>query len=853
MFTADSVHCGEEASCLHDTVLRMSLLAPDFRAGKARGATWTLLNTFLGYKRRLQLAACADPQLQDQALLRFTRQPNVSVLRLAVSVFDLAARAPRYEPWVARLCAEGQYKAACDAAVCLELHDVFPIHHFCVPLLLQDNCSTMETYLNVSPKAAEKLINFLDNLTEDNCEKVSELIERYPKVKPIGANKLSHKPLDKMIRKFAEKWAIAQSSYPKSADRWAKVDLYYWIKQMFGYEENNLPLVNWREIIEKKVGDSQVLKEKLVADLYSFDIGEANYWAKKYGIDDQIVTEVEDEEENWEEDVDQPSQPSPTTATVHDIHLKSVLKSVSVSEDSDREEYLKLPFPEDNIILVTTRGAFLQFLKTLQSSEERIIGMDAEFMSTRGEQNLSLIQVSLSSSTFLLDWEVLPCQFEDEDYRDFKRSLFLKDKTIIVGFGILGDVRLLEKASSHLEDLSKECKNLLDLESVKTSLMNLLRVEKSPLRGLAGLCKSVLGKPLSKAEQIGDWSKRPLRRSQLVYAALDAWVCVEIFRMLQEKAKLQNLEKAFDDIVAKELNKVQLKKEEKKSKEKKIRDRDGNRAELEKTVPDLMEPLLKAASEPGTVALVCDNMLQGLCRKLRMFGVDCLALDNGQDHLDCVTLAQGAVTRYVVSRGSAAAKIAKQLAPGHTLSIRSDDLALQVEEVFRYFNIVVSDSDLFSRCVLCNGGHYYQLSRAQLTQISDNILRRKHLKTNKIYHVDDFEEDFNDDLDGFLSEESDEEPCLGARSRGHDEKDEGGARWQVVPVVSAMTGADRAGRVNMATGRTEEEVSLQVESLARATLDKYPQFWVCGQCGKIYFEGSHWEKASAQARSIIKE
>ena len=74
-----------------------------------------------------------------------------------------------------------------------------------------------------------------------------------------------------------------------------------------------------------------------------------------------------------------------------------------------------------------------------------------------------------------------------------------------------------------------------------------------------------------------------------------------------------------------------------------------------------------------------------------------------------------------------------------------------------------------------------------------------------------------------------------------------------MPVVSAMTGAGRAGRVNMATGRTEEEVSLQVESLARATLDKYPQFWVCGQCGKIYFEGSHWEKASAQARSVIKE
>ena len=57
------------------------------------------------------------------------------------------------------------------------------------------------------------------------------------------------------------------------------------------------------------------------------------------------------------------------------------------------------------------------------------------------------------------------------------------------------------------------------------------------------------------------------------------------------------------------------------------------------------------------------TLLQGLCRKLRMFGVNCLALDNGQDHLDCVRLAEED-ERFVLSRGMAAVKIRKHLPAG---------------------------------------------------------------------------------------------------------------------------------------------------------------------------------------------
>ena len=61
------------------------------------------------------------------------------------------------------------------------------------------------------------------------------------------------------------------------------------------------------------------------------------------------------------------------------------------------------------------------------------------------------------------------------------------------------------------------------------------------------------------------------------------------------------------------------------------------------------------------------------------------------------------------------------------------------------------------------------------------------------------------------------------------------------------------GRVNVMTGDTDEGVNIQVETMAMSTIDKYQQFWICGQCGKVYFEGSHWEKATEQAKNLIKD
>lgn len=68
-------------------------------------------------------------------------------------------------------------------------------------------------------------------------------------------------------------------------------------------------------------------------------------------------------------------------------------------------------------------------------------------------------------------------------------------------------------------------RRVLDVQSVAVSV-GIGSVGIVP--SLRVVCAAVLGTDMSKEEQVSDWGARPLRRSQLEYAALDALACVRI-------------------------------------------------------------------------------------------------------------------------------------------------------------------------------------------------------------------------------------------------------------------------------------------------------------------------------------
>lgn len=57
-------------------------------------------------------------------------------------------------------------------------------------------------------------------------------------------------------------------------------------------------------------------------------------------------------------------------------------------------------------------------------------------------------------------------------------------------------------------------------------------VSKNEERGLSLLVKNMLGKPLSKGEQMSNWEKRPLRSSQITYAGKLSATCSDNLKLV---------------------------------------------------------------------------------------------------------------------------------------------------------------------------------------------------------------------------------------------------------------------------------------------------------------------------------
>ncbi len=162
-----------------------------------------------------------------------------------------------------------------------------------------------------------------------------------------------------------------------------------------------------------------------------------------------------------------------------------------------------------------------QYLKFFQYT--KIIGIDSEWKQqfyARNKEFTSIIQLANYEERNVIILDVLKLS-KEKDFIDIFNKYF-SCKTLV---GYSFDSSDLGHFSNGIQNTFKKA-NIIDL----IDLYQYKYLTKA--QGLKNMCSEILGINLCKYEQCSFWENRPLKLSQLHYAAIDALVCVSLYKKL---------------------------------------------------------------------------------------------------------------------------------------------------------------------------------------------------------------------------------------------------------------------------------------------------------------------------------
>lgn len=168
---------------------------------------------------------------------------------------------------------------------------------------------------------------------------------------------------------------------------------------------------------------------------------------------------------------------------------------------------------DGRIEVVETPDALAKACEEL--AKHTLIGFDTETRPsfTAGVSNkVALLQLSTKDRCYLIRLNKVALS------RDILAILSSKNISK-VGADVRNDISALNKLRHFTPN------NFIDLQSEVSKY----GIEDKSLRKISGI---VLGKKVSKAQRLSNWEAKNLTPQQQMYAATDAWVCVEIYNKL---------------------------------------------------------------------------------------------------------------------------------------------------------------------------------------------------------------------------------------------------------------------------------------------------------------------------------
>ncbi|XP_040261262.1 exonuclease mut-7 homolog isoform X2 [Bufo bufo] len=712
----------------------------------------------------------------------------------------------------------GKYKEAAILSIHLNLQPDLDLEQMCTPLLLLDRFNQLEAYVSGYPELQSQLLQMLDRWS-DSSFNPRKLSKQYQGLPPIKADKLNLKTLSKLAFRLLETYNLDPALCSNMINQRHLGTLKYLMYKRF--VEKTMTQENWADHVQNTADGNRWLQEQCIALLCRYsDLQTAGFWALKFGMPKETL-------------------PKNVADILQDLCIQEKLsESEKNPEDSQarRNHFYQLPIPRSKVHFLQDHTE-LSGCRDAVLKDGQVVGVDMEWRPSfggLGKPNVSLIQLAVKEEVFLLD--VLQgslLQSSDSvgssDLVTLIKDLFSSTKITKLGYGMVGDFQSLDATNAGFRGL--ELRNVVDLcEAHRQMQRNRSRPRvasgpvdvlenasgddciRQPEKGLSLLVKDVLGKPLDKKQQLSNWDKRPLREDQIIYAAVDAYCLLDVFEILCRTPEKFGLKPNFYELPK---GKTSPKKDVRRSPRQKESVLKNNRLKtpLPKEIPTESSPQTKPLS-PREFSVICDNMLQGLGRYLRCLGVDVLMLENDDDHRKAAEIAR-LDGRVILTCGMPYQTLRSQVGEGRCFNVNCSEKAKeQAIRVLKHFNVLVTHSDVFSRCQVCNCNKYLHISRDKMMQLMK--------------------------LRDYLEEvrETQGPPPASPPERLFPSES---LQWMEEMGISSES-------LLLANG-----TQLQLDALPAGLLDKVPLFFCCSQCGKIFWEGSHFGRVVSQFKEVLQD
>ncbi|CAK1549944.1 unnamed protein product [Leptosia nina] len=649
-------------------------------------------------------------------------QRNQQFLIMVVKTFNIKTIKSEILPLVKDIMKNDDCKQASQIVSALELYDDIPIEDLIFPLILQDKINVIDEYLTDSPGQVRPLLEFLDSLLNKKCairDYVQKFLEDH-KVYNIKYEKIHHKPLGKLVARLCSKYNVPVDTCQNLSKNRTTGGLKYLIYQK--YVEHNVSASVWDDLVKDSLNRAEGCAEEFINMLVDYDHGEAIKWATYSKIEDSKLplalqnlsikeNSTEVQEENWE------------------------------NKENSLRNYYELSIDKNSIVIIDAAEKFYDLLTSIRTCN--LVSIDCEWKPSFGavQSQVALIQIATPISVYLIDTFI----FNEKQYASFwyqlNKSLFENDEIIKLGFGLEQDLKEIKASVAGLQNIKIKGEGLLDLSTLWKSLTEygLYIPNSSDIEGhgLSSIVQICFGVPLEKSEQCSNWELRPLRNTQIYYAALDAFVLLEIYNYLQTLCTEQNIN--FEEIC----NEVMLDKKPKNVKRCKANHKlEVMACNIPKTAIDL--------------SLLVEADLSYLIGYLRYCGIDTVVMPSKMVWHDAIDLALSEDRNILTSKLKLTCS--SKYPQNSILYVEKGNIKDQIKKIYTTFYVVITQADLFKRCLYCNCVDLRTMNFKDFLDIYNKCQMLESTQTARSkYNSDDFEDD---PLDDFFSDSDEDEKFI---------------------------------------------------------------------------------------------